>query len=494
MSLPFAAGKRAVRVLPAAPQPRFGSYEVVGALGQGGMAEVWQAVQRLSGGSPRAVALKRMRAHLMHDASALRMFREEARLSARLQHPNIVRVLEHGELHGQPFIAFELVDGVELRRLLRERTTPLPFGFTVFMLRQLCSALAYAHRLADENGKWLRIVHRDVSPSNVMIGSDGNAKLLDFGVARMRRDDGSETTFGVAKGKIGYMAPEVAAGQPVDERGDLFSLGVVLYEMLAHRRLFSDKDERMALLLNRSARATAPSQANREVPASLDEVTLRALKRDPAERYQRAAEMEAALARLQEAMPWTAEDAAALIAEHRPPAVELPPEPYTDGVDELAPTAPLAMGEAATVAAKRPAAPVPAPPRRFLRASRIVLFGGVLSAAVIVGVIRRERAVGGKSEVVVVPADEPSSAPPAVAAPSAPAGDEQSAPGAVASSAAPVAAPSVVPKASTSSRPAAARSPSRAHTHSSTSRTHGAAPPLRNDRLFNPFGSPSRNQ
>src|SRR5262249_48368181 len=157
-------------------------------------------------------------------------------------------------------------------------------------------------------------------------------------------------------------------------------------------------------------------------------------------------------------------------------------EPYIDEVDDLAPTAPLAMHEAPTVAAKRPApAAEPAPPRRFWRASRVVLLSGALSAAAIVGVIKRERAVAGKSQGVVIPADEPRSAPP----PAAPSSARP-----VALSPAPTAAPSAVPSAPTSSRAAAARSPSRAHAHShvSTPRTRAAAPTLRNDRLFNPFG------
>jgi serine/threonine protein kinase len=529
------------------PSTDFGAFEVVGALGQGGMAEVWQAMQRLPTGRCRPVALKRMRARLLGDASALRMFRAEARLSTLLQHPNIVRVLDSGELNGQPFIAFELIDGLELRRLFRERRTPLPLGFTVSLVRTIADALAYAHRLVDENGEWLRLVHRDVSPSNVMIALDGTFKLLDFGVARARRDDGSETTFGVAKGKVGYMAPEVVAGRPLDERVDLFSLGVVLHELLTHRRLFSDKDQKVALLLNRTARATPPSLVNPEVPAILDQITLRALQRDPDARFQTAREMSDALATVQAELPWSKEDTRGLLTEHMPRTVELAVEPCTDGVEHGEPaqyvgelrttvresssgravqvsagaqvpavSVSARLSDAATEPARLqpPAQPQPKPsllqllqrlqPPRSVR-SRVVLaaLGATSIAAIIIAWPR-----GGDVDDVVaqpVPASSALATLPSteVATPPSPAptaATVSSTAGTVSPTAATVTPPPVrvtalpPPPAAmvspTAATPSAWPSPPRTHSHQhSSSRVHApAAPSFNGTRLYNPFG------
>jgi eukaryotic-like serine/threonine-protein kinase len=290
-------------------QSAFGAYRLLRSLGHGGMADVWYAERTLPSGERAPVALKRIRPSLCDESGAIRMFLAEARLCLRFDHPNIVRALEAGEVAGQPFMALEMIDGVELRHVLRDSPGLLPIGFAVHVAHEIALALAYAHQLADEQGRPLGIVHRDVTPSNVMLGVDGTVKLLDFGVAKARRDQElEETRRGVVKGKIGYMAPEVIDGEPYDHRADLFSLGVVLYELLTHERLFSS--------LDRQGVIAPPSSLNPAVSSLLDFITMRALARDPEQRYPWAAELVTNLATVLARHPWTQKDTVELVREH----------------------------------------------------------------------------------------------------------------------------------------------------------------------------------
>jgi serine/threonine protein kinase len=298
-------------------QSEFGAYRLLRSLGHGGMADVWYAERASATGECVPVALKRIRPMLCDETAAVRMFLAEARLCMRFDHPNIVRTIEAGEVAGQPFMALEMIDGVELRHVLRDAPDILPIGFSIYVAREIALALAYAHQLTDEEGQPLGIVHRDVSPSNVMLGIDGTVKLLDFGVAKARRDQElEETRRGVVKGKIGYMAPEVLAGEPYDHRADLFSLGVILYELLTLTRLFGSGDGREVMALNRACAVSSPSLINPRVSSLLDYVTARALQREPEQRYAWAAELvthlETALAR----HPWSKAETAELVRQH----------------------------------------------------------------------------------------------------------------------------------------------------------------------------------
>jgi serine/threonine-protein kinase len=276
------------------------------------MADVWHAEWRAPSGEELPVALKRMRPHLSGESAAISLFQAEGQLALRFSHSNIVRALSAGEIGGEPFIALEMIDGVNLRTLWRARTTPLPLGFAAWVTHQVCAALAYAHSFTDENGRWLGLVHGDVTPSNVMIAVNGSVKLLDFGVAREAHDRSERR--GIYTGKLGYIAPELLDGADWDHRADLFSLGAVLYEMVTHERLFGAAAGDELLARNRDA-AIAPPSTVRPLPARIDRIVMRALARDPDGRYSSASEMARDLEAVLAAEPWRPGDTAALFAE-----------------------------------------------------------------------------------------------------------------------------------------------------------------------------------
>jgi serine/threonine-protein kinase len=270
-------------------------YRVTRKLGAGGMAELFLAVARGPEGFERRAVLKRIRPDLAASPTFVKMFIDEAALSARLTHPNIVHVYEFGSARGCHFMSMELIQGRDLRwmmaRLPHRSAIPVP-AVAAEIARQCCLALEYAHTLTDANGSALNIIHRDVTPSNVIVAYDGTVKLVDFGVARaipeVRR---SQTEAGQLKGKISYLAPEQLLGQKVDHRCDLFSLGVVLHEMLTWERLFNAPTDAEAIRRILDQPIVAPSVKWRTVPSALDRIVARALERDPERRYQSAAEM-----------------------------------------------------------------------------------------------------------------------------------------------------------------------------------------------------------
>jgi serine/threonine protein kinase len=264
------------------PEVRFGAYRLLHRIGTGGMAEVWRAEWHSPQGTPMIVALKRILPNLCERREMVEMFLTEARFAMRLDHPKIVRTFDAGEVDGQPYLAMELIDGIDLSAAWRASSEPLPVGFSVYVVREICRALAYLHSRADENGQPLGLVHRDVSPSNIMLGRDGSVKLCDFGVAKaVATDHRRVTRVGVLKGKLGYMAPEQLAGGRYDHRADLFALGVVLHELLANRRLFKAAEEHMTVALNYAC----------NVPSALDRILLRVLARHPDERFATAEEL-----------------------------------------------------------------------------------------------------------------------------------------------------------------------------------------------------------
>jgi serine/threonine-protein kinase len=278
----------------------FGKYHLLERLGRGGMAEVWKAKALGPMGYARKLVVKRILPELACDDEFVRMFVAEARLSASLNHRNIVQVYEFGDVGGEYYLAMEWVHGRDLNTLLRalkERDAAAPVELAAYVAREVCRALAYAHALTDEDGHPLRLIHRDVSPSNVMIGFDGSVKLLDFGIAKaLALASENRTQVGVLKGKFGYMAPEQVDGDSaVDHRADLFVAGVVLWEMLTLRRLFKGGNDVQTIGLVRKAAALPPSTVNPAVPPELDAVCMRALARDRDERFADCAEMAEAL-------------------------------------------------------------------------------------------------------------------------------------------------------------------------------------------------------
>ncbi len=284
------------------PGVAFGRYRLVEPLGSGGMAVVHRAVIDGPRGFAKTLVVKRILAQYSHDPSFVSMLVSEARLSALLRHPAIVQVHDFGEVGGEYFLAMEYIEGhdlVAVRKGCRAAKTFPPPGLVCHIVSEVAAALAYAHALTDEDDRPLEIVHRDVSPSNIMVTKQGSVKLLDFGIARAAecvRDERTRTGTGTLKGKISYMAPEQADGLGTDRRSDIFALGVVFYECLTLRRLFKSDNELTTLRLVREANVRPPSELAPDIGADIDAVVRQMLTRDPAERYGSCDEVVAALA------------------------------------------------------------------------------------------------------------------------------------------------------------------------------------------------------
>ena len=269
-----------------------GKYRLLGALGTGGMADVYLAVADGPEGFRKLCVLKLLKEEMADDEAYRAMFLDEARLAARLNHPNIVQTFEVGETHGRLMIAMEYVEGQPSTRV-RRRLAPEQFPLTA-AIRVLCDvldALEYAHGLADFDGSKLGIVHRDVSPQNIIVGYDGRVKLVDFGIAKSSAAM-QETQAGVLKGKIGYMAPEQANLRDVDGRTDLFSVGVILWEAIAGRRLTEGIASNDVLLRRIEGNDPKIAEAVPNVDPHLAAICDRAMATDPEDRFGSAAELQ----------------------------------------------------------------------------------------------------------------------------------------------------------------------------------------------------------
>lgn len=257
------------------------------------MGEVFLATDE----SGVSAVVKRILPHLVENPRFLRLFLDETRIAARLNHPNIVRIFELGEAGGTWFVAMEQVDGKDLRELLkraRELGHHLPLEVAVAIGVEIAKGLEYAHQATDAQGRQLRIVHRDVSPHNVLVSRKGEVKLIDFGVAKAANKS-VHTATGILKGKFPYMSPEQANARPVDPRTDVFALGIVLWEAVCGRYLFRGKSDAATLKLVREALVPPPSTLRDDVPETLERVLLKALRKDPQARYASAAAMREAL-------------------------------------------------------------------------------------------------------------------------------------------------------------------------------------------------------
>lgn len=264
-------------------------YEIIRQIASGGMAEVLLA-RRVDDGGEQLVVLKRVLPHLSSEDAFLSMFRREARLASDLRHPNIVRVLEVGELDGLPFIAMERLDGADLLRLLQQcalRRQPLGTAAALAIVAGAARGLGHAHRARGKDGRALRIIHRDVSPHNLFVTRDGGVKLLDFGIAKSAAQVGLTGT-GQVKGKISYIAPEQIRALPTDSRSDLWSLGVVLWEAVAGEKLFTRDND--AATLHAILQDPVPALGRSEAPG-LDELIAAILQRDPDQRIGTAEEI-----------------------------------------------------------------------------------------------------------------------------------------------------------------------------------------------------------
>lgn len=280
---------------------RLGRYDLVSRLARGGMAEVWLARQIGELGFSRVVALKMIRPEYASDASFRNMFLDEARLAARLHHANAVEVLDLGETDRVLYLAMAYVEGESLYGLLarlRDRSgdaARLPVPVSVRILSDVCAGLHAAHELLDDDGRPLDLVHRDVSPHNVLVGLDGIARVTDFGIAKALGRLTEETETGHVKGKLAYLSPEQARRMPPDRRADIFAAGIILWELLTGRRLFKGEDVPDTLLNVSTKKIESPRAIAGDVPDAIAEVAMRALDRDPSARYQTASEMADAL-------------------------------------------------------------------------------------------------------------------------------------------------------------------------------------------------------
>jgi serine/threonine protein kinase len=280
--------------MPAITKPTpFGNYLLLDLIASGGMAEVFRAATVGFAGFQRLIAIKRILSQCAADKHFINMLIDEARIAVQLSNPNIVQVLELGIVDGKYYIAMEYVAGRDLRkfmtRLMREKTT-MPVAVAAYIMSSVCSALDHAHRKTGPDGLPLNIVHRDVSPHNVLVGFDGSVKVADFGIAKAENRV-SETLVGTIKGKFSYMAPDQIRGEELDHRADIFCVGILLYEVLTGARLFGAASDVQNLQAVRVCKIARPRTINPHIPASLERVIMRALAPYREDRYQWASEM-----------------------------------------------------------------------------------------------------------------------------------------------------------------------------------------------------------
>jgi len=265
-------------------------YRVIERLEAGGMAEVFRGEATSLQGFKKQVAIKRVLPHLAQNKNFIAMFLDEARLGARLNHANIVSVFDIGAADNTYFIVMEYVDGGNLKAVmeaLRRQGRRFPMKDAIYVCMEACRGLSYAHETTDDDGEPLHIVHRDVSPPNIMLTKRGEVKLTDFGLAKATTQL-EKTDPGVVKGKFSYLSPEAAFGQHVDARADVFALGIVLWEILAGRRLFLGETDYQTVKLVQQANIPSLGRLNPEVDAEFEQILNVALARDPNRRFQSA--------------------------------------------------------------------------------------------------------------------------------------------------------------------------------------------------------------
>jgi serine/threonine protein kinase len=280
---------------------QLGRYPIVGRLASGGMAEILLGKALGPNGFERPVVIKRILPHLARQESFVKMFLDEASVVSRIQHPNVVHVHELGQTTREGgedlYLVMEYLAGESCAGLLRRsvaRAERIPYAVAAHIVAECCSGLHAAHELADENGRPLQLVHRDVSPPNVFVTYDGAVKLLDFGIAKFASRS-TETEAGTLKGKFSYMSPEQCHSPEVDRRSDLFSLGVVLFELSVQRKLFARETSLQTMAAICSEPIPPPNAFDPDYPDALARICAKALARDPAQRFQTAAEMRRAL-------------------------------------------------------------------------------------------------------------------------------------------------------------------------------------------------------
>ena len=319
---------------------RLGPYELHERIGIGGMAEVLRATMHGADGFRKEIALKRILPHVADDDEFISMFIEEAKIAVQLSHPNICQVLDLGKEGDTYFIAMELIDGKTLTAIeaaATEKHGAMPVNLALFVAKQVCAALNYAHTAARPDGQKLSLVHRDITPQNILISFDGNVKVVDFGLARATGRD-YETRAGVVKGKMSYLSPEQVNGSDIDFRSDIFSLGVCLWQWLAGRKLF-ERDNDIATLMAIRDEEVPPLERDDVTPA-IEAIIKRATAKEPAERFEDASAFQEELFEAAtDYPPLTRRKVARLLTELFPNAsVTIPPSatsPSTVDVSEF---------------------------------------------------------------------------------------------------------------------------------------------------------------
>src|SRR3954470_24689525 len=275
----------------------FGKYVLLERISVGGMAEVFKAKSFGVEGFEKILAIKRILPSLAEDSDFIEMFIDEAKICGQLNHANICQIFELGRVQDSHFIAMEYIWGKDLlqiqNRMRKQRTTMRP-EMAGFIAAKLCEGLDYAHKKKDATGRPLQIIHRDISPQNILISYEGELKVIDFGIAKAASRS-SKTQAGVLKGKFGYMSPEQVRGLPLDRRSDVFAIGNILYELLTSDRLFMGESDFETLEKVRNVDVPPVTSINKNVPPELERIINKALARDVDERFQWANEMQEAL-------------------------------------------------------------------------------------------------------------------------------------------------------------------------------------------------------
>jgi serine/threonine protein kinase len=317
-----------------AKEELYGPYRLLEKVAVGGMAEVFRAKRSGVEGFEKVVAVKRILPHLSQNKEFVDMFINEAKMVAGLTHPSIVQISDLGKIDKSYYIAMEYIHGRDLRSIqkrAKDKGLRLPLDLSVLIVSRVCASLEYAHRKKDDRGRAMLIVHRDISPQNILISFEGEVKLTDFGIAKAATK-ASTTDAGALRGKLLYMSPEQAWGRSMDRRSDIFSLGIVFYELVTDQRPFLGNSEMSILETVRECRVAPPTSLNPRVPEKLEGVIMKALHRNPEQRYQDATEMARDLERvLPERKPATGAELARFMellfepAERQELLVEEPP-------------------------------------------------------------------------------------------------------------------------------------------------------------------------
>ncbi len=297
---------------------RIGPYLIRQKVAQGGMAELFLADYEREDGFRRKVAIKRILPHLAGNSEFIKMFTREARLAALLQHPNVVQIFDYGNIENAYFIAMEYIHGKNLKEILTALGKGLPIEHSVFIISKICKGLDYSHsRRDDDSGQPLEIIHRDISPQNMLISYEGEVKISDFGISKAISEP-SLTLAGVIKGKLAYLSPEQSLGEPIDQRTDIYALGLVLYETISGKKVYAFDTDVEAIRAIPTLEIEPLMQAREGIPAELNDIVMKCLAKKKEVRYQSASALYDDLAKFRKNMKFTFDtsDLAKFMNEH----------------------------------------------------------------------------------------------------------------------------------------------------------------------------------